>query len=137
MTRFFFLFGPIAAFALLSACSNFGATAPTAASVAAPVAPPAPALPAGAALGGLLGGPVGSSLDDADRQAAYAAQVAALETGQRHAWRGKRSAFGYVEPGADSGGCRAYSQTIYIAGRPQLGHGVGCKQPDGSWRMTS
>ena len=71
-------------------------------------------------------------------RAAWEAQVAALDSGQRRSWRGSHGVFGFVEPGAAAGdGCRAYSQTIYIAGRPNRGHGVGCKQPDGSWKMTS
>jgi surface antigen len=101
----------------------------------------APALPTGAALGGILGGPVGAQLDEADRQAAYEAQVAALEAGQRRTWRGAHGAYGYVEPspGPDNAQvyCRNYAQTIYIGGRPQRGHGEGCRQPDGSWRMAS
>jgi surface antigen len=101
----------------------------------------APALPTGAALGGILGGAVGGQLDEADRQAAYDAQVAALDAGQRRTWRGEHGAFGFVEPGPGADGaqgfCRSYAQTIYIAGRPQRGHGLGCRQPDGAWRMTS
>lgn len=117
---------------VLAACSG-GASAP---------ASPAPgALPSGAALGGVLGGPVGAGLDAADREAAYDAQVGALEAGERRSWRGKGGAFGYVEtgPGAKSaqGFCRTYAQTIYIGGRPQRGHGLACRQSDGSWRMAS
>ena len=101
----------------------------------------APALPSGAALGGILGGAVGAQLDEADRQAAYDAQVAALDGGQRRTWRGEHGAFGFVEPGPGSdsgqGFCRTYAQTIYIAGRPQRGHGLGCRQPDGGWRMAN
>ena len=94
--------------------------------------------PAGAALGGVLGGPIGASLTDDDRQAAWQAQVGALDSGQKRSWRGAKGVFGFVAPGAASGdGCRAYSQTIYIAGRPNRGKGVGCRQPDGSWKMTS
>jgi surface antigen len=82
--------------------------------------------------------PAGASLSDGDRQTAWEAQVAALDSGQRRSWRGSHGVFGYVEAGAATGdGCRAYSQTIYIAGRPNRGRGVGCKQPDGSWKMTS
>ncbi len=104
----------------------------------APAEPAAPAIPSGAALGGVLGGPVGASLTEDDRAAAWEAQLAALDSGQRRSWRGSHGAFGFVEPGAAAGdGCRAYSQTIYIAGRPNHGHGVGCKQPDGSWKMKS
>ena len=113
-----------------------GAAASTVA--ATPTGIPAPAIPTGAALGGVLGGPVGASLADADRQAAWDAQLAALDSGQKRSWRGSHGIFGFVEPGAASGdGCRAYSQTIYVAGRPNRGRGIGCKQSDGSWRMTS
>jgi len=98
----------------------------------------APAIPTGAALGGVLGGPVGASLTDDDRAAAWSAQTAALDSGQRRSWRSAHGVFGFVEPGAATGaGCRAYSQTIYVAGRPNRGRGTGCKQPDGSWKMTS
>ena len=121
----------------LAGCSSVGSGGPPPV-VAAPAEPVAPAIPTGAALGGALGGPVGASLSDADRQTAWEAQVAALDSGQRRSWRGSHGAFGYVEAGADTGGgCRAYSQTIYIAGRPNRGRGVACKQPDGSWKMTS
>jgi surface antigen len=118
------------------------ATAAPAVASASPVAPPAetlaPAIPTGAALGGVLGGPVGVSLTDGDRQAAWDAQIAALNSGQRRSWRGAHGVFGFIEPGGAMGdGCRAYSQTIYIAGRPNRGRGLGCKQPDGSWKMTS
>ena len=99
---------------------------------------PPPAIPTGAALGGVLGGLVGASLADADRQAAWNAQVAALDSGQRRSWRGAHGVFGFVEPGAEAGaGCRSYTQTIYVAGRPNHGQGVACKQPDGGWKMTS
>jgi len=100
-------------------------------------APPVPA-PAAAALGGVLAGPIGAGLGDADRQAAWNAEVGALESGQRRSWRGANGVFGFVEPGAEAGaGCRAFSQTVYVAGRPNHGQGVGCKQPDGGWKMSS
>jgi surface antigen len=106
-----------------------------------PPAPPEPAAsptPTGVALGGVLGGPIGASLSDDDRRAAWEAQVAALDTGQRRSWRGAHSVYGFVEAGVESGGgCRAYSQTIYVAGRPNRGRGVGCKQSDGSWKMAN
>lgn len=97
-----------------------------------------PALPTGPALGGVLGGPIGASLTDADRQAAWNAQIAALDSGQNRSWRGARGVFGFVAPGAGTGGgCRAYTQTIYIGGRANRGQGVACKQADGTWKMTS
>jgi surface antigen len=117
-----------------------GATTPAGAatSTVAPAQPAAPSIPTGAALGGVLGGPVGASLTDDDRQAAWQAQVAALDSGQKRSWRGSHGVFGFIEPGAATGdGCRAYSQTIYVSGRPNRGRGVGCKQPGGSWKMAS
>ena len=105
---------------------------------AAPAVPPAPTIPTGAALGGVLGGPVGASLADADREAAWRAQIAALDSGKPRSWRGGHGVFGSVEPGAETGaGCRAYAQTIYVAGRPNRGQGVACRQPEGGWKMTS
>jgi surface antigen len=127
----------------LAGCSGFGMSGgpppPSPPPVsAASEAPAAPAIPVGAALGGILGGPIGSSLSEADRETAWNTQLAALASGQRRSWRGAHGVFGFVEPGAETGGgCRAYSQTIYVAGRPNRGQGVGCKQPDGSWKMTS
>jgi surface antigen len=127
----------------LAGCSGFGMSGgpppPSPPPVsAAPEAPAAPAIPTGAALGSILGGPIGASLSEADRETAWNTQLAALASGQRRSWRGAHGVFGFVEPGAETGGgCRAYSQTIYVAGRPNRGQGVGCKQPDGSWKMTS
>ena len=119
-----------------------GSTTPAGAATStvapAPSGIPAPPIPTGAALGGVLGGPIGASLTDDDRDAAWQAQVGALDSGQKRSWRGAKGVFGFVEPGAASAdGCRAYSQTIYIAGRPNRGKGVGCRQPDGNWKMTS
>ena len=120
--------------------------------VAAQPAPPTPAviaaasqpgqspasIPIGAAPGGVLSGPMGASLTEADRRAAWNAQIAALNSGQSRSWRGGHGVFGFIAPGAETGGgCRAYSQTIYVAGRPKRGQGVACKQADGTWKMTS
>ena len=124
----------------VSGCSGGSAVAPTPPAGAPPAAAGAPAQPATPPVptGAALGGPVGGSLTDDDRQAAWDAQVAALDSGQKRSWRGAKGVFGFIEPGAATGdGCRAYSQTIYVAGRPNRGRGLGCKQPDGSWKMTS
>src|ERR1700691_3161820 len=119
-----------------------GSTTPAGAAAStvapAPAGIPAPAIPTGAALGGVLGGSVGSSLTDDDRQAAWQAQVGALDSGQKRSWRGTKGVVGFVQPGgATSDGSASYSQAIYVAGRPNRGRGVACKQADGSWKMTS
>ena len=85
--------------------------------------------------------PVGASLDDEDKRRAYAAEIEALDRGQSGApvaWRNPDSGrYGSVVPGpayVDRGrNCRAYTETIYIDGRPQTARGTACRNPDGSW----
>jgi len=91
--------------------------------------------------GGVLGGAIGTTLDEGDRQRAYAAEVQALEHGEPGipvGWRGdgpKR--YGTVVPGAPyqarGAKCRDYSHSIYIDGHPQIARGTACRNPDGSW----
>jgi len=91
--------------------------------------------------GGILGGAMGTALDERDRQRAFAAEVQALEHGEPGipvGWRGdgpKR--YGTVVPGAPyqtrGAKCRDYSHSIYIDGRPQIARGTACRNPDGSW----
>ncbi|MGO9755630.1 MAG: hypothetical protein ACLPNY_03355 [Roseiarcus sp.] len=113
----------------IAACSGGGSM------LGAGGAPP----PASSVAAGAL--PSGAALGEADRQAAYDAQVGAVEAGERRSWRGAGGAFGCVEPGPAAetarGHCRPYAQTIYIGGRPQRGQGLACRQSDGSWRMAS
>ena len=138
LTLLMIAFGAIGLAGCQSVGSNGAPPGAAASSVASPPATvPSPPIPTGAALGGVLGGPVGASLTDDDRAIAWNAKIAALSSGQRRSWRGAHGVFGFIEPGAATGDCRAYSQTIYIAGRPNRGHGTACKQPDGSWKMTS
>jgi len=99
----------------------------------------------GAVAGGILGSAIGASLDERDRQRAYAAEMAALENGPPGApvgWRGESSGYyGNVVPGPyyERGGmrCREYTHTIYINGRPQAARGTACRNPDGSWTPIS
>ena len=66
----------------LAGCSSVGSGGAAPPVAAAPAEPAAPSVPTGAALGGALGGPIGASLSDGDRQIAWEAQVAALDSGQ-------------------------------------------------------
>jgi surface antigen len=100
---------------------------------------------AGATVGGILGGAIGSSLDEQDRQRAYAAQMQAIQYGEPGApvsWRSPDSGrYGTVVPGqayqTNGTTCREYSHTIYIDGRPQTARGTACRNPDGSWTPVS
>jgi surface antigen len=120
----------VAGLLLLAGCGPSG-TGPSghaaAVAVQVPAGPPPPA--------GVIAGPLGASLTEADRQAGFSAQIAALDQGQRRSWKGSNGTFGYVEPGAESGACRVYTQTVYIDGRPRSGQGQACRQPDGSWKF--
>ena len=99
----------------------------------------------GAGVGALIGNRIGASLDDQDKKLAYEAEMNALERGQSGApvsWRNPDSGrYGSVVPGpayADNGrNCRAYTETIYIDGRPQTARGTACRSPDGSWTPIS
>ena len=100
---------------------------------------------AGAAIGGLIGNRIGASMDDEDKQRAYAAQVQALENGRSGAavaWKNPDSGrHGTIVPGAayESNGlhCRPYTHTIYIDGRPQVARGSACRNPDGTWTAVA
>ena len=82
---------------------------------------------AGAAIGGIIGNRIGASMDDEDKQRAYAAQMQALETGSlgrtgRPGATRIPAATASIVPGPayDRRGtkCRDYTHTIYIDGQP-------------------
>jgi surface antigen len=95
----------------------------------------------GGVLGGLIGNRIGASLDERDRQMAYAAEIEALNrapAGAPVAWRNPDSGrYGSIVPGPvyvqDGRNCRAYTHTIYVDGKPQTARGTACRNPDGSW----
>ena len=133
---------PLAALAfsaLLAGCATDpgGALKTSTANVALPMAP----VMSGAVSGGLIGGTVGNGLAAGDRQRAYEAEIAALETGGPGypvGWKGEDGARGtviagpaYVRPGYKS--CRDYSHTIYIDNRPQIARGAACLTDAGVW----
>lgn len=112
----------------VAACSS--TSAPPAATVAPAPATPAPPAP------GVVGGPIGQSLGDADRAAAIAAQQDAVSSGTRKSWRGDHGTYGFITPGAENGSCRDYTHKIFVNGRPQEAKGRACRQ-NGEWRVTS
>lgn len=99
----------------------------------------------GAAAGGLIGSAIGASLDEQDRQAAYAAEMQALESGAPNApvgWRSDHTPYyGTIVPGpyyVQTGRrCRHFTHTVYINGRPEVARGTACRQPDGAWVALS
>jgi len=99
----------------------------------------------GAGAGALIGNRIGAALDDEDKKRAYEAEMNALENGPSGApvgWRNPDSGrYGSVVPGpayVESGrNCRAYTETIYIDGRPQTARGTACRNPDGTWTPLS
>ncbi len=115
----------------LAGCGPSGPS-PAVQTVSAPAQPAGPPPPAG-----VIAGPLGSTLSDADRQTAFNAQLDALDKGQRTSWKGKGAVFGFIEPGSDASGCRDYTHTVYLDGRPQSGSGKACRQPNGDWKFQS
>lgn len=99
----------------------------------------------GAIAGGVIGSAIGASLDEEDRQMAYAAEMQALEAGAPGVavgWRSERTAYyGNIVPGPyyESAGrrCRSYTHTIFINGRPESARGTACRAPDGRWVAVS
>jgi surface antigen len=99
----------------------------------------------GATAGALIGNRIGAALDDEDKRRAYAAEMEALERGPSGApvgWRNPDSGrYGSVVPGPayvrEGRNCRAYTETIYIEGRPQTARGTACRNPDGIWTPLS
>jgi surface antigen len=143
MTRFSVLALVVAGALSIGGCSVGGLGAIGPAPTAALPPPPGPA-PAPLVYGSFLDGPVGQKLSQADKDKALTAEQDALQSGQRKTWKGEHGTFGYVEPGAapaapDEGGatCRSFTSTIYLAGRPQVGHGRGCQTPDGTYRIAA
>jgi surface antigen len=139
MARFWKYAVILAAGAMLGGCNTTGASAPAPSATAS--APPAggavvPENVDPSMLGGVLAGSVGLGLENSDRIAAYKAQVAALETGERKSWRGDKGVYGYVEAAPSQGSCRSFTQTVYVAGRPYVGRGSACRQADGVWMAS-
>ena len=94
----------------------------------------------GGVLGGLIGNRIGASLDDEDKERAYAAQMDALERGQSGApvsWRNPNSGrYGTVVPGpayqqAVAIAAPSPTRSISMAGR-RPARGTACRNPDGA-----
>ncbi|MEP9379749.1 hypothetical protein ABLE91_23765 [Aquabacter sp. CN5-332] len=106
---------------------------------------PDPRAPAPVAAGGMLNNAIGGSLDEADRQRATNAEVAALEDGGPGTpvgWRGENGIHGtviagpaYQRPGYVR--CRDFSHTIFIQNKPQLARGAACRSDTGTWTVVT
>lgn len=104
-----------------------------------------PRAPAPVAAGGMLNNAIGGSLDEADRQRATNAELAALEDGGPGTpvgWRGDNGTHGtviagpaYQRPGYAR--CRDFSHTIFIQSKPQLARGAACRSDTGTWAVVT
>jgi surface antigen len=101
---------------------------------------------AGTLLGALIGQDVGRTLDRADQDYLQRTSQDALEnsvTNQPSTWVNPDTGHqGTVTPTStyqtsDGRYCREYTQTVEINGEIQEAYGTACRQPDGSWQITS
>lgn len=101
---------------------------------------------AGVLLGGLAGGAVGNALDQADREHAWQAQQASMETartGETTSWQNPDSGnSGTYTPqrtyqNAEGEYCREFQQTVTVDGNTESAFGTACRQPDGSWKIVN
>lgn len=100
----------------------------------------------GALLGAFAGNEIGKTLDKADQAALENAgeQARTAPIGKTIDWSNPESGnSGSVTPireGRHTGTgnyCREFKQTVTIDGRTEEAFGVACRQPDGSWKITS
>lgn len=131
----------VSAAAVLSACSTTGGGSSVVQAFAGGDSQPVAARIVDAMAGGLIGGPLGTNLDEGDRRRALEAEYRALEymlPGQPVTWGdpGDRR-YGVVVAGAPyrvgSQDCRQYEHTVTIGGRPRTARGTACRNDDGSW----
>ncbi|MBD0415891.1 hypothetical protein [Oryzicola mucosus] len=95
--------------------------------------------------GGLIGGQIGSGLNDSDRRSALAAEYRALEYAQASqpvTWSGSSGRTGQVvalQPyRVGSQDCRQYTQTVNsTAAAVSTARGTACRNPDGSWSLLN
>lgn len=99
----------------------------------------------GVLLGTLVGSEMGRSLDKADMVYAQRAndQAHTAPIGEEITWSnpetGNSGSVIATNEGQDASGnyCREYQQTIYVGGQQEMGYGIACRQPDGSWKIVS
>ena len=98
----------------------------------------------GVLAGGLIGGAIGNSLDQRDKELAMRQTQLALETsrsGQATSWQNPDSGnYGTVTPTrtyqtGTGAYCREFQQTIVVGGETHQAYGTACRQPDGSWQV--
>ena len=91
--------------------------------------------------GGLVGGAIGTGLDQGERNQGLEAEYRALEYtqgGQKVTWKNDRTnRYGEVVAAqpyrVGSQDCRQYSHTVYSGGPAQTARGTACRNSDGSW----
>ncbi len=98
---------------------------------------------AGATIGFLIGSSIGRSLDEQDRNRAYAAAQNSFATGRTTRWTNKNSGhYGTVDPtptytSQTGETCRRFSHTMWVDGKNEAVEGSACRKEDGAWVISS
>lgn len=100
------------------------------------------AIGAGAIAGGLLGGAIGRDMDSVDKQKIYHT----LDHNQKRKssrWKNKDGTKYTMTPLTNTivykgqRPCRKYRATITNSGERKVERGIACRQPNGTWKVTS
>lgn len=91
--------------------------------------------------GGLVGGSIGSGLNETEKRKALEAEYKALEytaSGQKVTWKSDSSARSGEVVAAQpyrvgSQDCRQYTHTVFTGTAGQTARGTACRNADGSW----
>lgn len=92
---------------------------------------------------GLIGAEIGRSLDDLDRQQAFAAAQTSFRSGKTTKWTNQNTGnYGTIDPTptytSPSGQtCRNFAHKIFVNGRSEDVKGESCRQRGGTWAISS
>jgi surface antigen len=94
--------------------------------------------------GAMIGGSIGTRMDDVDRMKMAQAQHESLENGRsgdQTTWTNPDTGHsGSISPlstnqTSDGKYCREFQQEVVIGGETEQAFGTACRQPDGSWKI--
>ncbi|OGT62514.1 MAG: hypothetical protein A3E85_00700 [Gammaproteobacteria bacterium RIFCSPHIGHO2_12_FULL_45_12] len=97
----------------------------------------------GAVAGALVGGTIGHNMDSSDNSTLNKAMDTG-NTNQKTSWNNQHSGVTYsVKPTSKvfsyhgNTYCRKFKSTATLNGKQEIGHGIACRKPNGTWHAVS